>query len=191
MKVKRKNIIIALGIIFTGLAGFLLFIDRSHKPIIKNTINKISINADKEMTSGETPVFLYFGDRKKPYLVSEERLLSHSENPVDFSRAIIHALIKGSQNSMVRTISADTLLRTLYITKNKTAYADFSQEIRENHPGGSQMEYLTIYSIVNSLVLNVPEIENVKILIEGREFETLAGHIDIRYPLPADMLLVR
>ena len=50
---------------------------------------------------------------------------------------------------------------------------------------------MTIWSIVNTLVLNVPEIEAVKILIGGGEAETLAGHIDLSRPLRANMPLVR
>ena len=139
----------------------------------------------------ESSVFLYFGDRKRPYLISEERVVSHPENPVLFGKKIIAELIKGSNSGLMRSLPAETAVRAFYITKNKTAYVDFSREISDNHPGGGPMENLTIYSIVNSLVLNIPEIETVKILVDGQEAETLAGHINIRYPLQADMLIVR
>ncbi len=45
--------------------------------------------------------------------------------------------------------------------------------------------------MVNSLVLNVPEIERVQILIAGNEAPTLAGHIDLQLPVKANMLLIR
>jgi hypothetical protein len=45
--------------------------------------------------------------------------------------------------------------------------------------------------MVNTLALNIPEIEAVKILIEGREAKTLAGHIDIRRPFRANMLMIK
>jgi len=41
------------------------------------------------------------------------------------------------------------------------------------------------------LILNIPEIDAVKILIDGRDAMTLAGHIDLRFPFKANMLLVR
>jgi len=44
-----------------------------------------------------------------------------------------------------------------------------SESVRENHPGGCKSELMTIYSIVNSLILNVSEIEAVKILIGGNQ----------------------
>ena len=54
-----------------------------------------------------------------------------------------------------------------------------------------QIELLTIYSIVNSLILNVPNIKAVKILINGNEAKTLAGHIDLQTAIKANMLLIR
>jgi hypothetical protein len=37
----------------------------------------------------------------------------------------------------------------------------------------------------------VPEVEAVKILINGDESATLAGHIDLQVPVKANMLLIR
>ncbi len=91
----------------------------------------------------------------------------------------------------MRTIPKNTALNALYITKDGMAIVDLTVAAKENHPGGSQSEIMTIYSIVNSLVLNMPQVDRVKILIEGREAMTLAGHIDLRLPFKADMMLVR
>lgn len=138
----------------------------------------------------ESPVYLYFQDRTQAYLSPEERLLAHQDTPVEFARDIIGWLIKGPQKGLVRTLPPETELRSLFINEG-TAFVDFSQDICDNHPGGVQTENLTIVSIANSLILNIPEIKRVKILIEGRESETLAGHIDISRPFFANMLLVR
>ena len=68
---------------------------------------------------------------------------------------------------------------------------DLAAGIGDLHPGGIKSELLTIYSIANSLILNVPEVEAVKILVNGNETATLAGHIDLQVPLKANMLLIR
>lgn len=194
MALRKKNIktvavlFIAAATLFAGLFYYGVV---HNTPLTKNGDNQSVFSVKKELSENESAVFLYFCDRKRPVLVAEERILSHSEDPVLFGRAIIDALLRGPQNGMMRSIPVTAELNALYITQNKTAFVDFSREIRENHPGGSQMEYLTVYSIVNSLVLNIQEIEKVKILVEGQEAETLAGHIAIRDSLSANMLLVR
>jgi spore germination protein GerM len=134
---------------------------------------------------------LYFGDQENMYLISEERIVRHAEDPTHFSRKIVEALIKGPKRGLTRTIPKNTTLRALYITAKGICYVDLSAAIRENHPGGVDTERLTLYSIVNSLVLNIPEIQAVKILIEGQESTTLAGHIGLQEPADANMLLIR
>jgi len=47
-----------------------------------------------------------------------------------------------------------------------------------------------VYSIVNSLVANFPAARRVQILVEDRVVTSLAGHVDLSRPLPADMTLV-
>ena len=66
-----------------------------------------------------------------------------------------------------------------------------SDGVKEGHSGGVKSELFTIYSMVDSLVLNIPEIHAVKFLINGKESMTLNGHIDLRFPFKANMLLIR
>ena len=139
----------------------------------------------------KTRAHLYFADKEKPFLIAEERDLLHAEDAVSFAKMIVTTLSEGPRQELMRTLPTETVLRTLFIDQNKTAYVDFNESLKENHPGGSQTEILTIYAIVNSLVLNIPEIETVKILFDGRESMTLCGHTDLRFPMKANMLLVR
>ena len=62
------------------------------------------------------------------------------------------------------------------------AYVDFSRELTQNHPGGSSAEELTVYSLSNTLIANFPAIKMVRILVEGREIPSIAGHLDLTLP---------
>jgi spore germination protein GerM len=136
-------------------------------------------------------IHLYFANKENSFLIAEKRLIVQPDSPVQMGKLIIESLIKGPKEKLMRTISSDAALRAIFVTKDKIAYVDLAKSTMENHPGGCKSEMITIYSIVNSLVLNIPEVDAVKILLGGRESMTLAGHIDLRFPLKADMLLVR
>jgi hypothetical protein len=69
------------------------------------------------------------------------------------------------------------------VTEHGDAFVDLSREASANHPGGSLEETLTVYTIVNALTVNLPAIAHVQILIDGKEVDTLAGHVDLRHPL--------
>jgi spore germination protein GerM len=173
--------------------GYLLFVHFSEKnnPDSRAIPKMVSQKPASGLKKSKKTVYLYFSDEKNSYLVSEERVLFVSEDPLEIGKAIIHDLIQGPIGDLGRTIPGDATLNAFYISKDGTAFADFSDIIREKHPGGSQTELLTVYSIVNSIALNIPQVQRVKILIQGREALTLAGHIDLTSPLPADMIIVR
>ena len=134
---------------------------------------------------------LYFADKDNSYLIAESRVLLHAGDPVAMGKSIIQGLADGPQGELMPTIPKGTTFRAFFILEDGTAYIDMSETISDGHPGGCESELLTLFSIVNSLVLNIEEITTVKILIGGREATTLAGHMDIRYPYKANMLMVR
>ena len=72
----------------------------------------------------------------------------------------------------------------------KTA-VDLSGDVVSAHPGGSLTELLTVYAIVNAVTANLPAVQRVQLLVEGKEVDTIAGHVDVRRPLEKDATLVR
>jgi len=136
-------------------------------------------------------VHLYFADRKGNYLQAEERKIL-AEDTASAIEAIIAALLEGPDDpKLVSTIPAGSRLLHIFVTDDGTAYLDFSSELSRLHPGGITAERLTLYTIVNSLVLNLEEVERVQLLFEGKPASTLSGHLDIRQAKTANLLIVR
>jgi len=174
--------------------GYFLTDNAQNRGVVKSNMLSFQMShASTDLEAGDKSIKdLYFAHKQNPYLVTEERRFRFSNNNdlETLGREILEALIEGSQKGLMRTVPADTKINAIYISNDSVAYVDLSEKVKENHPGGCQMEFLTIYSIVNSLVLNIPQIESVKILIGGRESTSLAGHIDLRFPLKANLLLI-
>jgi len=126
---------------------------------------------------------IWFASRQEDALVAEKRRLPPLQSPVERARASLQELIAGPKGDALRTIPAEVKIRELFIDTQGAAYVDFTEGFSQTHPGGPWAELLTLRSIMQTLVANVPEIKRVQILIEGHEMETLAGHIDIRRPL--------
>ena len=136
-------------------------------------------------------VHLYFTDDSNSFLTAEQRKVLHGPDTAAFAAAIVRALINGPQKTLVRTIPAGTKLKAIYVLANGRCYVDLSSRIRDQHPGGCNTELLTVYSVVNSLILNISQIKTVKLLIDGAEVPTLAGHVDLQSSVAANMLLIR
>ena len=65
-----------------------------------------------------------------------------------------------------------------------------SRDVVTAHTGGSRDELLTIYTLVNALTSNLPAVTSVQVLVNGKEVDTLAGHVDLRRPLGKNLALV-
>ena len=151
-----------------------------------------AIRADSEApVLQRRQVHLYFGDSSGKYLSAEQRVVEQPAKVASAARDLVEALIRGPLQDRTRTLPRNAGLRALFITPDGVAYVDFKADAMDSHPGGVGTELLTIYSIVDTLVLNLEEITQVKFLIGGQEAATLAGHVDIRRPFRADMLWIR
>ena len=136
-------------------------------------------------------VHLYFANREGRFLQAEERKIQATDTGSAIE-AIVSALLEGPEDAkLVSTIPTGSKLLHTFITDDGTAYVDFNSELSLLHPGGVTAERLTIYAIVNSLVLNLDSVERVQLLLEGKPAATLAGHLDIRLARTANLLIVR
>jgi len=137
------------------------------------------------------PVTLYFPAGFDDGLAPEESEIFETAAPGDRAKQIIADLISGpNQAYALRVIPQRTVLRQIFVLADGTAWADFNDELQVGLGGGAARERLLVYSIVDSLVLNIPEIRRVGLLIEGQPIETLSGHLDLRRPLPADRRMI-
>ncbi len=169
MKTKLLLLII-IAFVLIGITVF--FLSQKEKPFVK-----IPFISPKKIT-----VQLYFSSKDGLSLVPEEHQIPRLDDRLKLAKEVINELIKGPASAnLFPTIPQQTQLRALYFHKD-TAYIDFSIELVKNHPGGSSGEITTIFSIVNTLTSNFPEIKYVQFLVEGKEIETIAGHIDTTIP---------
>jgi hypothetical protein len=135
-------------------------------------------------------VKLFFQAADRRGLAVEERSVAFSNDLARQLHAVVEELVRGSKAGLGATLAPDTRVLHVFVSARGVAYVDLSKEAAASHPGGSEAELVTVYSVVNSLAANFPAIKRVQILIEDRPVPTLAGHVDLTRPLPPDMTLL-
>lgn len=70
-------------------------------------------------------------------------------------------------------------IRDVYLVDPGLAVIDLNDAFADGHRSGVLVEELTVASLVQTLAAGIPGINRVKILVGGRERETLAGHADL------------
>ena len=134
---------------------------------------------------------LYFVSEDGMSLVGVQREVAFGETVLEQAKQIVTAQLATGPAPLVSAIPPSTALRAIYLTERGDAFVDLSATARTAHTGGALDELFTVYSIVNALTTNLPAVKRVQILIEGKEVDTLAGHVDLRHPLQKNLKWVR
>ena len=199
---KKSGGRVLLFLFIIGLGLFLAYHFRqeildSLEPLLKKTPGKrLAKRAEKEPEK-KTPlrerkiVTLYFSEEEENYLTGEKREILNKGNAQEEAKEMIHELIKGPKGKLIRTLPPRTKLLGLQIDDRGVARVNFDKTLSQDHPGGSSAEIMTVYSIVNSLVLNFPQIKGVQILIEGERGRSLTGHLALDHPILSKTDLIK
>jgi hypothetical protein len=70
-------------------------------------------------------------------------------------------------------------VRSVYMVDPGLAVIDVNAAFADGHRSGVLSEELTVMSLIQTLSANIPGIQKVKILVEGKQRDTLAGHADL------------
>jgi len=167
----KKNLLLVLIFLLLGFGIIYIFNQRDGGEVIEGT----------------NEVKLYYSTKDAMYLEAEIRKIEDLSNKY---KETIKELISGPKSSeLSHTIPEGVEILDIKIEGSR-ALLNFNQALVDNHWGGSTGEIMTVYSIVNTIT-QFPEIKAARILIEGREIETLAGHLDLSTDLTADEQLVK
>jgi hypothetical protein len=184
-KKKRRvlllSVIVVVSVVFLAIFFITLF-DYIYPPAAgKQTAAK---KRDKQ------EVTLFFSDANERFLVPEKRFIPKENEPEAQAREMVKALIAGSKTGLVNTFPEKAELQGVSREGDDALSVDFRESLAANHPGGSAAEMATVYSLTNTLTTNLPAIKRIRILIGGKERESLKGHIGLRNPFMMNRELI-
>jgi len=189
-----------IGLVLIGIAGVVSFgyfenvVGRIRSMVRepeKEAANPFVASTEPLFSSADPPlaVKVFFPSvSSSSILSSEQRTIFKSSELTNRAKQLLKLVIDGPlSKELLGAIPKDAKLQEVFVSNDGVLFVDFSSAISVNHPGGILNEQATIYSIVDSLLYNLPEVHQVKILIGGTEQETLAGHCLLLLPLDMDL----
>jgi hypothetical protein len=135
-------------------------------------------------------VTLYFSDANERFLVPEKRFIPREKALEAQAQEMVKALLAGSKTGLVNTFPEKAELQDVTMEGEDTLLVNFRESLPAHHPGGSAAEMATLYSLTNTLTANIPLIKKVKILIAGKERDSLKGHIGLKNPFTLNQELI-
>jgi germination protein M len=176
-------------LIILFLLGLGLFLFTTFRQNILNSFKPREVK--QNATEKKKSVVLYFSEGEGEFLIGEKRTLPRSGMLQEEAKETLVELIHGPKGKLIPTLPSKTKLITLQIDDQGLAKVNFSRNLIQDHPGGSSAEIMTVYSVVNSLALNFPEIKRVQILVEGKQIETITGHLSLDKPIDPNPKLIK
>jgi len=135
---------------------------------------------------GKRTVVLFFvadGTR----LEREARELDHCENTDACINDVLNELLNGPVGEYDEPLPEGTVVKSVRVDKD-LAVIDLNDTFAKAMLSGSSAEMLAVYSIVNTVAANFPQIARVKLTVEGVDASKLR-HLDLSEALPPDYTL--
>jgi hypothetical protein len=178
MKIKKLSIVIFSGLLFLGslMGGYFYFVKFSHRQVHEEKVLHTLPQLEDLFT---LKIYYPIGNK----LQIEDRRIQRRITQIAIAEAIVEEYLKGPTGVNTSYMPKDARLLGIYLDENKILYIDLSDEFRRNFHGDVLTEFLFLKGLYESLSSNLDSIEDVKVLIEGGERETLGGHLYLSYPL--------
>lgn len=180
----KKIIYSLVGLALFFFIGSLIIFLKSGKEVeIKDPGIVTQDNVREEVKEKEfIKVKAFFLTEESRWMRSVDYEIERPPIREDLYREYIDLLFAGKENYIV-PVPEGVKLRTLfYIEKTQLLILDFTEELLNNFPSGSETELEFIYFFVDNICFNFKEVKMVKFLISGNETRVLTGHVDIENP---------
>lgn len=142
----------------------------------------------KDELTEETMV-LYYLNKREFRLESVKRRVPEASSQSDRVEQIIKQLTREPEETELISLVPETVTLKSSYFNGETVYLDFNDELMGAAHGSSD-EMMFLYSIVNSVLRNLPSrYKLVQFLVEGEMRKTIgpygeeSGHVTIQYPL--------
>jgi spore germination protein GerM len=131
-----------------------------------------------ENADGSRTIDLYFPGREGG-MATETREILGGETLEDDVRRTVEELIRGPSEEGVRPLPSTTRLLSVFWDGDGEIALNFSDDLRTDHPGGSEAELATVRCLIRTVAANFAAVERVRLLVDGDPVATLAGHVDL------------
>lgn len=118
----------------------------------------------------------------------ELRAVALPDEVYERARIVVVELLAGPTGRLRPAVPYEAELNALYLDEHGRAFVDLTTPPRDLE--GSHIELMLAYGVVNSVLINCPELTAVQLLFGGTEVPSLTGHLDLSRPLVLNKRLI-
>jgi len=176
-----RHLLIAMAVLLVAVLGLSLYALHMRKvataaPAISNDARLLA-----PPISGPTErVTLYVAHDDDGSLRAESAQIPLPSGRQQRAEELLRALVSlYLERSSPHVLGSGADVRSVFLVDPGVAVIDLNSAFADTHRSGVLVEELTVASLIHTISANTPGILKVKILVDGKERETLAGHADL------------
>ncbi|HVZ16044.1 MAG TPA: GerMN domain-containing protein [Terriglobales bacterium] len=185
-----RNLVITIVILLVALLGMGLY----GWHLRRQAIELLKTSADTKPVapppSGSTEqITIFIPDDDHGDLIRRQVSAALPAEPTLRAKEIVRVLItQWQEKDSTHPLGNNADVKEVFLLNNdKTAVVDVNGAFADQHRSGVLVEELTMAALARTLGANLNGIEDMKLLVDGRERETLAGHADLREFYPTNI----
>lgn len=176
-----RHLLIAMGVLLAAALGLSLYAWHVRKIAVATPVTAVDTRPLAPPVAGPTEnVTLYVAHDEDGSLRAESAQIPMPSDRQQRSEELVRALLERYlDKTSPHVLGPGSDIRSVFLVDPGVAIIDLNAAFADTHRSGVLVEELTIASLIRTVAANAPGILKVKILVDGKERDTLAGHADL------------
>ncbi|MDA8077387.1 MAG: GerMN domain-containing protein [Nitrospiraceae bacterium] len=170
----------ALVLVIAAMAGGYYFLHR-YRPLEKPAVTAGQGQSTSPEPEDISSFRIYYPVDSRLQVI--ERRVHRKSKQTAAAESVMEEFFKGPGGGAPSAVPQNVKVLGVYRDAAQILYVDLSDELRRNFQGDALAEYLVLQGIFESLMANIQEVRDVKVLVEGKEIESMGGHFHLKFPL--------
>jgi hypothetical protein len=176
-----RHLAIAMGVLLAAALGLSIYAWHMRNTAVSSPIARVDNRLLAPPIAGPTErVVLFVAHDDDGTLRGESAQIPLPSGRQQSAEELLQALLSlYLDKSSPHLLGAGSEIRSVYLVDPGTAVIDVNAAFADTHRSGVLVEELTVASLIQTVAVNTPGILKVKIVVDGKERDTLAGHADL------------
>jgi hypothetical protein len=176
-----RHLVIAMSILLVAVLGLSLYAWHIRKSAAATPVASTDTRPLAPPIAGPTErVTLYVAHDEDGSLRAESALIPLPSGRQQRAEELLRALLSlYLDKSSPHVLDSGADIRSVFLVDPGVAVIDLNSAFADTHRSGVLVEELTVTSLIHTISTNTPGLLKVKILVDGKERDTLAGHADL------------
>lgn len=176
-----RHLLIAMAVLLVAVLGLSVYAWHVRRSVASTPVASSDTRPLAPPIAGPTErVTLYVAHDDDGSLRAESAQIPLPSGRQQRAEELVRALLSlYLDKSSPHVLGSGADIRSVFLVDPGVAVIDLNAAFADTHRSGVLVEELTVASLIHTISANTPGVLKVKILVDGKERDTLAGHADL------------